>query len=135
MSFVIAAPAMVLAAASDLSNIGSQLGAANSAAVIPTTGLLAAGADEVSAAIAALFGRHAKAYQALSAQAAAFHDEFVRLLNAGAASYASAEVANAERSALNALNAPTEALVGRPLIGNGANGAPGPGTPAVPAGS
>jgi hypothetical protein len=28
---------------------------------------------------------------------------------------------------LNAVNKPTEALVGRPLIGNGANGAPGVG--------
>jgi hypothetical protein len=29
------------------------------------------------------------------------------------------------QTALNVLNAPTQALLGRPLVGNGANGAPG----------
>ena len=73
MSFVIAAPEFLTAAATDLANIGSTIGAANAAAAAPTTSLLAAGADEVSAAVAALFGGHAQSYQALSAQAAAFH--------------------------------------------------------------
>jgi PE family len=67
MSFVIAAPEFVTAAAS-----------------APTTGVLAAGADEVSAVIAGVFGAHAQGYQALSAQAAALHNELVQLLNAGA---------------------------------------------------
>lgn len=40
--------------------------------------MLAAGGDEVSAAIAALFSGHAHAYQALSAQAASFHQQFVQ---------------------------------------------------------
>jgi hypothetical protein len=72
MSFVIAAPEFVSAAASDLANIGSAIGQANAAAALPTSGVLAAGADEVSAAVASLFGAHAQAYQALSAQAASF---------------------------------------------------------------
>jgi hypothetical protein len=38
---------------------------------------LAAGADQVSEGIAALFGSHAQAFQALSAQAASFHQQFV----------------------------------------------------------
>ena len=125
MSFLIAAPEFVSAAASDLAKIGSTIGAANAAAELPTTSVLAAGADEVSVSIAALFGAHAQAYQALSAQAAAFHSQFVQLMNGGAASYASTEAGNAEQTMLHAVNAPTEALVGRPLIGNGANGAPG----------
>ena len=125
MSFLIAAPEFVSAAASDLAKIGSTIGAANAAAEFPTTSVLAAGADEVSVSIAALFGAHAQAYQALSAKAAAFHSQFVQLMNGGAASYAGGEAANAEQTMLNAVNAPTEALVGRPLIGNGANGAPG----------
>jgi hypothetical protein len=58
MSFVIAAPEYVAAAATDLSNIGSAIGTANSAALGPTTNVLTAGADEVSAEIAALFGAH-----------------------------------------------------------------------------
>ena len=69
--WVIAAPEYVAAAASDLANIGSSLGSANMAALAPTSGVLAAGADEVSAAVAALFSGHARAFQQLSAQAAA----------------------------------------------------------------
>ncbi|CKR76816.1 PE family protein [Mycobacterium tuberculosis] len=39
---------------------------------------MAAAHDEVSAAIAALFSAHGQAYQAASAQAAAFHTRFIR---------------------------------------------------------
>ncbi|AIH71701.1 hypothetical protein IU18_13695 [Mycobacterium tuberculosis] len=49
MSFVIAAPEALVAVASDLAGIGSALAEANAAALAPTTALLAAGADEVSA--------------------------------------------------------------------------------------
>ena len=84
--------------------------------------MLGAGADEVSAAISSLFGAHAQAYQALSAQAASFHQQFVQLLHGGAAQYAHTEAANAQQTALNAINSPVEQLTNRPLIGNGANG-------------
>ncbi|WP_191499902.1 PE family protein, partial [Mycobacterium simulans] len=40
--------------------MGAQLGAANTAAAVSTTQLVAASADEVSVAIAALFGAHAQ---------------------------------------------------------------------------
>lgn len=108
---------------------------ANAAAAAKTTGMLAAGADEVSAPIAASFSGHAQAFQALSADAAAFHQQFARSLAAGASLYASAEAANTsplqtlENDLLGVINAPTEALFGRPLIGNGA-----PGTAAHPNG-
>jgi len=80
----------------------------------------------VSAAIAAAFGAHAQGYQSLSAQVAAFHDQFVRALTAGGNLYASAEAANASplQPVLDLINAPTQALLGRPLIGDGGN-APG----------
>lgn len=55
MSFVIAAPDLVAMATEDLAGIGASLTAANAAAAVPTSGLLAAAGDEVSAAIAALF--------------------------------------------------------------------------------
>ena len=55
MSFVIAVPEFVASAATDLSNIGSTLTAANAVAAAPTTGVLAAAEDEVSAAIASVF--------------------------------------------------------------------------------
>ncbi|WP_263988657.1 PE family protein, partial [Mycobacterium conspicuum] len=140
MSFVIAAPEFVAAAASDLANIGSTINAANAAAMLPTSGVLPAGADEVSAAIAGLFGAHAQAYQSLSAQAASFHQQFVALMNGGAARYAASEAANAlplqtvQQDLLDAVNAPTQLLLGRPLIGNGANAAPGSGANGAPGG-
>jgi len=133
MSFVIATPEYVTTAATELSTIGSAINSANSAASGPTSSVLAAAADEVSTSIAAVFGAHAQAYQTLSAQAATFHQQFVQLMNGGAAQYAQAEAANAnpsqtvEQDLLNVINAPTEALLQRPLIGNGANAAAGSG--------
>ncbi len=129
MSFVVTIPEALAAVATDLAGIGSTIGTANAAAAVPTTTVLAAAADEVSAAMAALFSGHAQAYQALSAQAALFHEQFVRALTAGAGSYAAAEAASAAplEGVLDVINAPALALLGRPLIGNGANGAPGTG--------
>lgn len=88
-------PEWLTTAAADAAEVGSVVGAANAAAVDPITGLLAAAEDEVSAAIADLFSAHGQGYQALSAQAALFHDRFVQALaNAGEA-YAVAEAASA----------------------------------------
>jgi hypothetical protein len=94
MSYLVAAPEFLASAAADLSNIGATLSAAKSAAAAPTTGVLAAAEDEVSAAIAAMFSAHGRGFQALSAQAAAFHTQFVQTLTAGAGSYVGAEAAN-----------------------------------------
>ncbi|MCV6968231.1 PE family protein [Mycobacterium bohemicum] len=95
MSYVVAAPEFVAAAANDLATILSNLSSANAAALAPTSGVMAAGADEISATIAALFGAHAQAYQALSAQAAMFHQQFVQLMTGGASQYGLTEAANA----------------------------------------
>ena len=54
MSFVVAVPEVLGTAAADLTSIGSRIDAANAAAATPTTGILAAAEDEVSAAIADL---------------------------------------------------------------------------------
>ncbi|WP_156803113.1 PE family protein, partial [Mycobacterium gordonae] len=136
MSFVFAMPDLVTRAASDLANLGSVLSNANSAAAASTTGLLAAAEDDVSAAIASLFSTHGRSYQMLSTQAATVHAEFVRALAAGAEAYTGAEAASASplNLLLNAINAPVQALTGRPLIGNGANGAPGTGQNGSPGG-
>ncbi|MGO9153693.1 PE family protein [Mycobacterium sp.] len=112
MSFVIAAPELLESAAHDLAGIGSSLGEATGLAAAPTTSIVAAGADEVSVAIAALFGNHGQEFQALSAQAAAFHEEFVGLMKSGAGAYLSTEVANAERMLGSAVAAPAQALGG-----------------------
>lgn len=135
MSFLIASPEALAATATYLTGIGSAISAANAVAAAPTTEILAAGTDEVSTAISALFGAHAQAYQALSAHVAAFHDQFVHTLTAGAGSYMAAEAAAAsplqalQLELLNAINAPTLALLGRPLIGDGTDAAPAPSAP------
>lgn len=137
MSYVTAVPEALAAAARDITGIGSTLSAANSAAAVPTTGLLAAGADEVSAAIAGLFSSHAREYQTLSAQAAAFHDQFVNALTASARSYLSTEAANIAplRNVVQGLLG----MLGAPAAGNGgqsvATGAGGQGGTAVDGGS
>lgn len=115
MSFLFAQPEMLGAAATDLASIGSAISTANAAAAAATTRVLAAGADEVSAAVAALFSGHAQTYQALSTQAAAFHQQIVQTLTSTAGAYASAEAANVEQQLLGAINAPTMALLGRPV--------------------
>jgi hypothetical protein len=78
MSFVLAAPELVATAASDLANLGSTIRTAHSAAAASTTGLAGMAADEVSVTITALFDVYTREYQALSGQAAAFHDYFVQ---------------------------------------------------------
>jgi hypothetical protein len=122
MSFVIAMPEFVTAAAGDLADIGSALGEANAAAALPTTSVLAAAEDEVSTGIASMFGTYAQQFQALSAQAAGFHNEFVSLLNGGAAAYLSTEAANAGQALQNAVNAP--AITGANLAANAAADTP-----------
>ncbi|MCQ4365744.1 PE family protein, partial [Mycobacterium gordonae] len=168
MSFVRVALELLQTAPQDLGQIGSGIRAGNLAAALPTTELTAAGADEVSAAIAALFGAHAREYQAVADQAATFHLQFVRSLSVAAASYAGSEAAIATSlqsagpaagiaplAALDSpiadgfqtlvygpihavgqgwinspvgqlldpiINAPTNLLLGRALIGNGAAG-------------
>ena len=54
MSFVSVVPEVVVAAGADLTSIGEAIRYANTAAATPTTAVLAAAGDEVSAAIAAL---------------------------------------------------------------------------------
>ncbi|MCV7377473.1 hypothetical protein BST11_20730 [Mycobacterium alsense] len=91
MSFLIATPELVSAATADLTNLASAIGSANGAAAAATTGILPAALDEVSAGIAAMFGAHGQLYQALSAQAAQFHEQFVQTMAASASAYANAE--------------------------------------------
>ena len=168
MSFLLVAPEPLESTAADIAQIGSTVGAGNLAVAIPTTQVTAAAADEVSAAIAAVFGAHAKEYQAAAAAlAATYHEQFMRGLSAAAASYAGADASidttlqgvvaavnvagsngfqtsvhgqihTAGEAWINSsighaldpiINAPTDALLGRDLIANGA-----PGTATAPNG-
>ncbi|WP_142401151.1 PE family protein, partial [Mycobacterium marinum] len=140
MSGVIAALDTLTAAATDVAGLGAAINAANAAAAVSTTRLMVAAGDEVSAAIAALFSDHALQYQAVSAEAVAFHGRFVQALTGGVRMYAAAETANTAplqtlgQDLLGMVNAPAAAVLGRPLIGNGTNGAPGSGDAGGPGG-
>jgi PE family len=94
MSFVTIQPEMLTAAAGELQGVGAAMAAQSAAAAAPTTGVVPAAADEVSALTATQFGAHAAMYQAVSAQAAAVHDMFVHILGVSAGSYAATEAAN-----------------------------------------
>jgi PE family len=95
MTFVTTHPELLSTAAAQLAGIGSEIAAQNAAAMAPTTGVVPAAADEVSALTAAQFASQAAMYQAVSAHAAAVHQLFVDALGASADSYAATEAANA----------------------------------------
>lgn len=116
MSFVVAAPEAVQTAAQQLAGIRSTLIEASTSAGAPTTGLVAAAQDQVSASVAAMLGAFGQQYQTLSVQATAFHEQFVNLLNAGAAAYLATDIANAGPNMLNAAEGSVHGLFGQSVI-------------------
>ncbi|OBJ55924.1 PE family protein [Mycobacterium asiaticum] len=94
MSFVIAAPDLLQGAADNLVSLRASLADAAATVAGPTTQIAVAAQDEISAAIAALFGGFGEEFQAVNAQVEKIHQQFVTVLNAGARAYASAEAAN-----------------------------------------
>ncbi|BCI87164.1 hypothetical protein NIIDMKKI_23700 [Mycobacterium kansasii] len=94
--------------------MGLELRKATATAASRTIAIAAPALDEVSEAITALFGMQAQEFQTVSAMAAAFHDNFVSLLNGGVAQYVSAEAANVEQTLAKAVNASAQALLGHP---------------------
>ncbi len=105
MAYVLTQPQVMASAAADVAAIGSTINEATAAAAGRTTGVAAAAADEISAAIAKLFSSYAQEWQAVIGQAEAFHSEFAQALTAGANAYA-----NAEAASLGALTTPVRAL-------------------------
>ncbi|WP_156689639.1 PE family protein [Mycobacterium sp. Marseille-P9652] len=125
MSLVSVVPEAVASAAGQLETIGSALTAAQGRAAIPTTGIAAMAADDVSAAIQSLFAEYAQGYQAVGAQAAAFHSTFVSLLSGGASQYVSTELANVQQALASAVNPPAAALTAAATQANGGGGGAG----------
>jgi hypothetical protein len=137
MTYLLAEPELMAAAAADVEQIGSAINAANAAAAGPTSGLIAPAADEVSAAITKVFGQYGQEYQAVVAQAAVFHNQFTRALAAAGGAYVAAEAAASNAlggsgaagaaatttsAAASALTDPTVAIV----MGGVGNPLPGP---------
>ena len=63
MSFLVAEPELVTTAAGNLAGIGATIEEANAAAAARTTAVTAAAADDVSLAIAEMFGTYGQQFQ------------------------------------------------------------------------
>ncbi|QUR69444.1 PE family protein [Mycobacterium spongiae] len=114
MTYLVADPQIMTAVAADVEAIGSAVGAASAAAAGPTTVLLAAAGDEVSAAIANLFGAYGQQYQAAATQVSAVHREFHQALAAAGRTYSQAEAASIaalQGAAAAPAQAPTAAMI------------------------
>ena len=125
MAHLITVPETLASTAADVQGIGSAINVAGANAAGQTTGLLAAAEDEVSAAIANLFGAYGQEYQAALSQAATFHNQFTQALAAAASTYAQAEAANAAliSGISNDVSAPIRTLLGQtPIAGGGSSG-------------
>ena len=106
MTYVLTEPQTLASVATNVEELGSSITEANAAAASPISGMAPAAADEVSAAIAKLFGAYGRQYQAVAGLAAAFHNEFTAALAAAGSAYTGAET---DAQAL---------LSGSPLTGN-----------------
>ena len=95
MSFMTTQPEAMTTAAAALQTLGAAMTAGDAAAATPTTAVVPAAADEVSALTAAQFAAQGALYQELGAQATAIHELFVDALATSAGSYVATEVANA----------------------------------------
>ncbi len=93
MTNLIAEPQLLTAAAANAQQINSAISQARAAAAGPTTSVVAAAQDEISAMTAQLFGSYGEQYQALLQQASVFHDGFVAALSSAGNTYAEAELA------------------------------------------
>lgn len=91
MSYVIAVPELLQGAADDLAGLRASLTEAVAAAAGPTTAIAAAAQDEISDAVATMFGSFGADFQAAHARAHAFGEHFAGSLNGAGAAYASAE--------------------------------------------
>jgi hypothetical protein len=125
MSYVTTLPELLTASAGRLQVIGSAVSAANVTAAFPTTGVVPAAADEVSAMTAVRFGAYGQTYQAISAEASVIHEQFVSALGASANSYAATEVANMRNLGLTSIlpsGAPAQPAAGYSVPAYGGRG-------------
>jgi hypothetical protein len=91
MTDLLTEPQTLASAATHIEQLGSTITGANASAASPISALVPAAADEVSEAIAKLFGAYGRQYQAVAGLAAAFHSEFTAALASAGGAYAGAE--------------------------------------------
>ncbi|SPM31939.1 PE family protein [Mycobacterium terramassiliense] len=99
MSFVITQPEAMTYAAGKLQTLGSAIAAESAAAAAPTTGVVPAAADEVSALQATIFAAYGSLYQSINDQATAIHELFVNTLGASSGAYTTTESLNSVATA------------------------------------
>lgn len=87
-------PQALIDAAEKIGVIGAGLDSAATSAARAIVAIPAMGADEVSAAVAALFGSHGQAYQQAAQQMAALRNQITQNLAAGGPMYADSEDGN-----------------------------------------
>jgi hypothetical protein len=111
MTFLNVHPALVAAAAQDIRAIGAAIGDATSYASAPTTTVLPAGADQVSAAFTEVLNSHGSDFRAISGQAQLFHQQFTANLAAGTQAFT-----HNEQSAVQSLVNTGSAVEDNPLL-------------------
>lgn len=113
MSYVVATPDFLTAAAGDLAALGSTVTAAGAAAAQSTTSLLAAAEDEVSTAVATWFSAFGREYQAVAKQTSQYQERLMLRLAATADAYQATELANAIQAQTQAQATPNAAAATR----------------------
>lgn len=105
-------PQRLASAAEDVGRIGAALEEANAFAALRTSGVLPAGADEVSAAVTPLFINQSRIYRELAAEGQAFERRFIQLLGAAEVAYVQTEqgAEQALRDGVGGLEAPLISL-------------------------
>jgi hypothetical protein len=105
---VIVDPSALADAAASVGGLGTSLEEAKVVAELPTTGIVAPAADEVSAMITTLFNSHGQWYQRLAALAQQFHQQFTQQLAGAANAYQESEAANVVALILGGTDVPTQ---------------------------
>jgi len=123
MSFVITQPEALTAAASALQNLGTSMAAQDAAAAAPTTGVVPAAADPVSALQAVQFSAYGTWYQQVSDQAARIRQMLVSTLGTSAGSYGETEAANQTATGSTSLSSLLGGLTGSGTSSSGFSGA------------
>lgn len=112
MSFVTAQSPALLAAADNLQHLGTAMAAQNAAMATPTTDVVPAAADGVSALQAMQFSAYGTWYQQVSQQAEVIHQMLVNTLGSNAGSYGEAESTNQATTGSNSLTGLLNSLAG-----------------------
>src|ERR1700751_3259799 len=123
MSFVITQPEALTAAATALQNLGTSMAAESAAAAAPTTGVVPAAADPVSALQAAQFSAYGTWYQQVSGQAATIRQMLVNTLGTSAGSYGETEAADQTATGSTSLSGLLGGLTGSGTSSSALSGA------------